>query len=170
MRIEENKELAPLTTLGVGGAARWFVEAETEAEKDAVVWAGEREVPLFVLGGWKQSAGRRYRIRRAGVARRPRGNSRSANGRIRGERSSKWRPERTGMDLFNGSVEDSCAGMECLAGIPGTVGGTPVQNVGAYGQEVADTIGRVRAYDLHANSIIELSSAECGFGYRQKPV
>ena len=52
MRIEENKELAPLTTLGVGGPARWFVEAKTESDVvEAVAWAGEREAPLFVLGG-----------------------------------------------------------------------------------------------------------------------
>ena len=51
------------------------------------------------------------------------------------------------------SVEDDCAGIECLAGIPGTVGGTPVQNVGAYGQEVASTIDRVRAFDLHETGV-----------------
>ena len=65
------------------------------------------------------------------------------------------------------AVRDNCAGVECLAGIPGTVGGTPVQNVGAYGQEVASAIERVRAFDLEEHVFVELSAAECGFAYRR---
>jgi UDP-N-acetylmuramate dehydrogenase len=65
------------------------------------------------------------------------------------------------------TIEDGCAGLECLAGIPGTVGGTPVQNVGAYGQEVASVIERVRAYDLREHSFVEFAAAECGFAYRR---
>jgi UDP-N-acetylmuramate dehydrogenase len=65
------------------------------------------------------------------------------------------------------ALDDECAGMECLAGIPGTVGGTPVQNVGAYGQEVSSVIDRVRAFDLHARAFVELTAAECGFAYRR---
>jgi UDP-N-acetylmuramate dehydrogenase len=66
------------------------------------------------------------------------------------------------------TVEDNCAGVECLAGIPGTVGGTPVQNVGAYGQEVASTIERVRAFDLDERVFVGSSpAAECGFAYRR---
>jgi UDP-N-acetylmuramate dehydrogenase len=64
------------------------------------------------------------------------------------------------------AVEDGCAGIECLAGIPGTVGGTPVQNVGAYGQEVASAIERVRAYDLRERAFVEFPAVECGFSYR----
>jgi UDP-N-acetylmuramate dehydrogenase len=60
-----------------------------------------------------------------------------------------------------------CAGIECLAGIPGTVGGTPVQNVGAYGQEVASVIERVRAIDLGERAFVEFSNVECGFAYRR---
>jgi len=59
------------------------------------------------------------------------------------------------------------AGVECLAGIPGSVGGTPVQNVGAYGQEVSNVIERVRAFDIEAQKLVELSSAECEFSYRR---
>jgi UDP-N-acetylmuramate dehydrogenase len=64
------------------------------------------------------------------------------------------------------TVEDGSAGIECLAGIPGTVGGTPVQNVGAYGQEVAETIERVRVLDLETLTFREVPAAECGFAYR----
>ena len=65
------------------------------------------------------------------------------------------------------TVQDDCAGVECLAGIPGTVGGTPVQNVGAYGQEVASAIERVRGFDLKQEEFVEFSAAECGFAYRR---
>jgi UDP-N-acetylmuramate dehydrogenase len=65
------------------------------------------------------------------------------------------------------TVEENCAGLECLAGIPGTVGGTPVQNVGAYGQEVASVIELVRAYDLQEHEFVEFAAAECGFAYRR---
>jgi UDP-N-acetylmuramate dehydrogenase len=72
---------------------------------------------------------------------------------------------------WNGFVQrtvlENCAGIECLAGIPGTAGGTPVQNVGAYGQEVASAIERVRAYDLQKHGFVEFAAAECGFAYRR---
>jgi UDP-N-acetylmuramate dehydrogenase len=63
-------------------------------------------------------------------------------------------------------VADECAGVECLSGIPGSVGGTPVQNVGAYGQEVSETIVRVRALDRRSLAFVSLANGECGFGYR----
>jgi len=65
------------------------------------------------------------------------------------------------------TVQDNCAGVECLAGIPGTVGGTLVQNVGGYGQEAASAIERLRAFDLAAHSFVEFSAAECGFDCRR---
>src|SRR6185436_8096587 len=64
------------------------------------------------------------------------------------------------------TVADNCAGLECLSGIPGLAGGTPVQNVGAYGQEVAATIRSVRAIDREAGLVVTLANADCGFGYR----
>jgi UDP-N-acetylmuramate dehydrogenase len=64
------------------------------------------------------------------------------------------------------AVQEGCAGVECMAGIPGTVGGTPVQNVGAYGQEVAETIERVRVLDLESLAFTEMPAQECGFAYR----
>ena len=65
------------------------------------------------------------------------------------------------------AVEDNCAGVECLSGIPGTVGGTPVQNVGAYGQDVSETIVRVCAVDTETLERVEIDQAACGFSYRQ---
>jgi UDP-N-acetylmuramate dehydrogenase len=64
------------------------------------------------------------------------------------------------------TVTHQCAGLECLSGIPGTVGGTPVQNVGAYGQEVSETIAYLQALDLKSLECVELTKEECGFQYR----
>ncbi|MGA8088140.1 MAG: UDP-N-acetylmuramate dehydrogenase [Terracidiphilus sp.] len=167
MRIEENKQLAPLTTLGIGGSARWFVSAESEADiPEAAAWARDAGVPLFVLGGGSNllvaDAGfhglvlhmalKGIRIQE-GVA--------SSNERVyQVAAGEEW-------DHFvQRTVDDDCAGLECLAGIPGTVGGTPVQNVGAYGQEVSSVIDRVRAFDLHEHIFEEFSATDCAFAYR----
>jgi UDP-N-acetylmuramate dehydrogenase len=168
VRIEENKELAPLTTFGVGGPARWFVEAETETDVvDALAWAGAREVLLFVLGGGSNLlvADEGYRGLVLHVA--LKGIQRRDSQEQSGEQLFEVAAGEDWDGFVQRTVEENCAGLECLAGIPGTVGGTPVQNVGAYGQEVARTITRVRAIDRHARSMVELSAEECGFGYRR---
>jgi UDP-N-acetylmuramate dehydrogenase len=164
MKIQEDVALAPLTTLGIGGPARWFVEAASEADLvDAVRWSRERAVPLFVLGGGSNLlvadsgfAGLVLRVVLRGVAA-----ENGSQGRIfRVAAGEPW-------DAFvERTVQEGCAGIECLAGIPGTVGGTPVQNVGAYGQEVAETIELVRVLDLETLKFQEMSAAECGFAYR----
>jgi UDP-N-acetylmuramate dehydrogenase len=165
MRIEENKALAPFTTLGVGGPARWFAEAGSESDVDtAVAWAREKNVPLFALGGGSNLVvadrgfdGLVLHVKLRGVEM----YEHAEHIVYEAGAGEDW-------DAFvQRTVEDNCAGLECLAGIPGTVGGTPVQNVGAYGQEVASTIVNVRAYDLKTLSFVELSSAECDFAYRR---
>ena len=83
------------------------------------------------------------------------------------EKIIRLRRARIGTQFVERPVQDGCAGIECLAGIPGTVGGTPVQNVGAYGQEVASVIERVRAFDLEQEVFVEFAAAECGLRYRR---
>jgi UDP-N-acetylmuramate dehydrogenase len=165
MLLEENRPLAPLTTLGSGGPARWYAQARIEDDvAEAASWARQRGVPLFVLGGGSNVVvadegfdGLVLHIGVRGVQTFYEGKAkifRVAAGEI-------W-------DQFvRQSVEEDCAGIECLAGIPGTVGGTPVQNVGAYGQEVAGSIERVGVFDRLVHAFTELSAAECGFGYRR---
>jgi len=153
MRMEENKALAPLTTLGPGGAARWFVEARSEQEvAEAAGWAGEHGVALFVLGGGSNLLvadggfdGLVLHVALRGIeaATDPKEEGRVVYQAAAGE---EWE------NLVQRATADGCAGVECLAGIPGTVGGTPVQNVGAYGQEVSSVISRVRAFDLLEHS------------------
>jgi len=162
--IPECVALAPLTTLGIGGPARWFVEAASEADiVDAVRWSRERGVPLFVLGGGSNLlvadagfVGVVLRVAARGIA-----SEDNSDGRLyRVAAGEPW-------DAFvERTVQEGCAGIECLAGIPGTVGGTPVQNVGAYGQEVAETVELVRVLDLETLKFQEMPAAECGFAYR----
>jgi UDP-N-acetylmuramate dehydrogenase len=165
MIVKENVALAPLTTLGVGGPARWFAEAVSEAEiAEAAARARERGAPLFVLGGGSNLLvsdagfqGLVLRVCLRGIAFEDAGSDRV----YRIAAGEDW-------DAFVArAVGENCAGIECLAGIPGTVGGTPVQNVGAYGQEVASVIERVRAFDLERREWIGWTAAECGFSYRR---
>ena len=167
MLIEENKPLAPFTTLGIGGPARWFVEVKSEDDvAEAAAWAAERKAAVFVLGGGSNllisDKGFDGLVIRVGLNGIERMESKAGSGEVvlRAAAGEEWE------HCVQRTLTDNCAGLECLAGIPGTVGGTPVQNVGAYGQEVATVIERVRAFDLRGREFVEFSAAECGFGYR----
>jgi len=160
MQTKERQLLAPLTTFGIGGPARWFVEAATEAEiVEACDWAHEQGVPLFVLGGGSNVLvadegfpGLVLHVALKGI---------KQDGELfRVAAGEGWD------EFVDRALAANCAGLECLAGIPGTVGGTPVQNVGAYGQEAASIIERVRAFDLVDRTFVEFANGECGFAYR----
>jgi UDP-N-acetylmuramate dehydrogenase len=164
MQIRENIPLAPLTTIKVGGPARYFVEARTIAEiADAVAFANAQKLPLFILGGGSNLVisdngwpGLVLRVAVTGI------DERSEDGRALFDvgAGEEW-------DKFVArAVARNCGGIECLSGIPGSVGGTPVQNVGAYGQEVSEAIDSILVFDLRDNQIRELCKEVCGFGYR----
>jgi UDP-N-acetylmuramate dehydrogenase len=164
LRTQENIPLAPLTTFDVGGPARYFVDAHSEHEvSEAVAFAFARKLPLFVLGGGSNLvisdngwAGLVLKVSVAGVE-------------FEGDRQKMVFHAGAGEnwdDLVALVVTKNCSGMECLSGIPGTVGGTPVQNVGAYGQEVSETITRVRALEIATGQTVQLTNADCGFSYR----
>ncbi len=165
MLIRENVALAPLTTLGVGGPARFFVEALTEAEvMEGVSFARSRRLPLFALGGGSNlvvaDTGFNGFVLKVGIA--DALQSTAQNGVVTFDAGA-------GFDwdaLVARTIDAGCAGLECLSGIPGTVGGTPVQNVGAYGQDVSQTIQEVRVLDLQSLEIKTLSNADCEFSYR----
>ena len=162
LQIREDVPLAPFTTLGIGGPARYFVVAATEEEvASAVRWATERGLKLFVLGGGSnllvRDAGFDGMVVRIGIL----GIESCGEGCLSVGAGESW-------DGFvDYAIGLGLAGVECLAGIPGSVGGTPVQNVGAYGQEVAETIESVRAFDREAMGWVDLSKVECGFRYRE---
>jgi len=143
----------------VGGPARWYAQAETEFEVAAAVdHARKHSLPLFILGGGSNlvvsDAGWRGLVLHLAI---------------------KGVSQRG--DLFDvGAGEDwdgfvaevvgkGYAGIECMSGIPGTIGGTPVQNVGAYGQEVRDSIAAVRALDMQRGEVVDITADECRFGW-----
>jgi UDP-N-acetylmuramate dehydrogenase len=167
MHLQEHVELAPLTTFQIGGPARYFVEAASAGEvEEAVNFSRSRDLPLFVLGGGSNLlvsdagwSGLAIKIVTRGIERRA---GTDDEGRVLFDvgAGEPW-------DRFvSHSVLAHCAGVECLSGIPGSVGGTPVQNVGAYGQEVAETIESVEVFDRKDNQVRELCNEACGFGYR----
>lgn len=161
LELRENVPLAPVTTLGVGGSARFFVRAASVREvEDAVAFARRTGLALFVLGGGSNlvisDRGWDGLVLQMGIA----GIDQSQDASFQVGAGVDWD------DFVAHCVERNCAGLECLSGVPGSVGGTPVQNVGAYGQEVSQTIVSVLAFDLSENKVRELNSAECGFTYR----
>ena len=154
------ERLAELTTLRLGGPAKRLVRARTEEELvDTVKEADEAKEPLLVLAGGSNVVvadegfdGTVVKVETRGVER--------EGTRLRAQAGEEWDP------LVARCVNERLAGFECLSGIPGSVGATPIQNVGAYGQEVAETILSVRVYDRRTRETRELAPSDCGFAYR----
>jgi UDP-N-acetylmuramate dehydrogenase len=159
-----NVALAPRSTMRVGGSARYLIEARDDAQViDALRWASERALSVRILGG-----GSNVVVSDAGtsglvIAMQTRGVS------LVDDSDAPLLVARAGESwdaLVALSVSRNLQGIECLSGIPGLVGATPIQNVGAYGQEVAQTIESVRVVDRRNLEVSELGAAECGFSYR----
>ena len=167
MLVQENIPLASQTTFRVGGPARFFVEAKSPADvNEAVAYSRKNNLSLFVLGGGSNLLisdsgwpGLVLKIAMTGIERHP---GLADKGKILFDvgAGESWD------DFVAYAISADCAGIECLSGIPGSVGGTPVQNVGAYGQEVAETIESVGVVDLKDGQIRELCLEACEFSYR----
>ncbi|WP_232534379.1 UDP-N-acetylmuramate dehydrogenase [Plantactinospora sp. KBS50] len=157
--------MARYTTLGLGGAARRTLVAESSDEIVQMVreaeLAGE---PVLLLAGGSNVVigdagfpGTVVLIRSGGV----RTVAETAGTvTLRVAAGERWD------DLVARTVAEGLSGCECLSGIPGSCGATPIQNVGAYGQEVAETVAAVEAYDRVAGEVVRMTAAECGFAYR----
>jgi UDP-N-acetylmuramate dehydrogenase len=165
LHIQQDVPLCSLTTLGVGGRARFFLRAESEDEvASAVHFAQARELALLVIGGGSNlvisDRGWQGLVLQIGILGIEPGRSSDGPGFEVGA-GVAW-------DSFVAhSVSLGYGGIECLSGIPGSVGGTPVQNVGAYGQEVSATILSVLVFDRAQDRVRRLTAAECNFRYRQ---
>ena len=167
MRLEENIPLAPLTTFHLGGPARFFVEAKSVSEvEEAVALVQQKNLPLFVLGGGSNLVvsdsgwpGLVLKVAIPGIDQSP---GHDDNGRVLFDAGAGESWDR----FVSHAVVARYAGVECLSGIPGSVGGTPVQNVGAYGQEVSQTIESVEVFDRKDGQVRELCREACGFTYR----
>jgi UDP-N-acetylmuramate dehydrogenase len=163
MEFVRDLALAPYTTLRIGGPARWFAEAISEDDIQAgVAFSREHGLPLFILGGGSNLLvsdlgfpGLVLHIALRGAT------QHSGDSLFSVAAGEPW-------DGFVAmTVAGGWAGLECLSGIPGTVGGTPVQNVGAYGQEVSQTITAVRAFDRQTQQFVTLTNSDCEFAYRR---
>jgi len=157
--------LADYTSLGVGGPARTFIHAKSEEELiSAIKSADASHEPLLIIGGGSniligdngfegtvirvETSGNSYEI------------DACSGGTLQVASGVPW-------DEFVAfTLEKGLANLECLSGIPGTVGGSPIQNIGAYGHEVSVVIARVRTYDRTEKAIKTFTAAECGFSYR----
>lgn len=156
--------LAPLTTLGVGGRARWFVRAKTLTEAVAALeWSRNSRIPALVIGGGSNLVvadsgfeGVVLQMAIRGVEFKPAGPATM----LQVGAGEPWD------EVVGAAVQSGLAGLECLSGIPGTTGGTPIQNVGAYGQDVSGTIVAVTVVDRRSGEIAMLDRSDCRFGYR----
>ena len=173
LQIQENIPLAPYTTFRIGGPARFFCEVTTgEKLLEAVTFARERSLPIFVLGGGSNLLvtdrgfdGLVLRVKIEGCV--------TIGGGYRDDRPKQTSltydvPGGVDWDAFVLKVaEADITGIECLAGIPGFVGGAPIQNIGAYGQEVSTSILWVHVLDLETLNFVSLTAGDCGFAYRR---
>ena len=163
--IRENVRLAPYTTLRIGGIARYFADITDEDQlREALHFAEKNSLPVLVLGGGSNVliadvgfSGVVLHIVNEGIIFHP---AQKDEARVTAAAGEEW-------DKFvRQCVARELAGVECLSGIPGLVGGTPIQNVGAYGQEVSETIVSVRAFDRQTKQITEMTNEDCRFSYR----
>jgi UDP-N-acetylmuramate dehydrogenase len=162
--ILEDVPLAPFTTLELGGPARYFMEVADEASVvEALRWAAARGLPVLALGGGSNLVisdagfpGLVIHVRLREISYQPTG----AVTVVRAHAGEPWDA------LVADTVDRGLAGIECLSGIPGLVGATPIQNVGAYGQDVAETIRSVRVVDRQTFAVSELPAENCAFAYR----
>lgn len=160
--IQEHVPVAPLTTIGLGGTARYFALCSDVAQiTEVLAFATQQNLPVFVLAGGSNTVfadgefpGLVIKIGLQGLL------CQTATAHIIAAAGETWE------SVVNEAIEHNWAGIECLAGIPGTVGATPVQNVGAYGQNVAQTIVEVMALDRTNASLKKFFAADCHFSYR----
>ncbi|MCP3960343.1 MAG: UDP-N-acetylmuramate dehydrogenase [bacterium] len=162
--IEEGIPFASLTTLGVGGPVRYLARCDDAAQLDeALRWARSEDLATFILGGGSNLLvadggfdGLVIQLREETVQIEERGD----RVRVRAGAGVEWDA------LVERVVDEGLGGLECLSGIPGLVGAAPMQNIGAYGQEVSETIRAVQVVERSTGEAKSLSAADCDFGYR----
>jgi UDP-N-acetylmuramate dehydrogenase len=164
MEIHQNVPLAPYTTMGLGGKARFFARGtDIDSLCQYLEWATAQKIEVLVLGGGSNLLlpdegfdGLALQIGLKGIHFVPRQGSME----VHAAAGEEWD------DLVSRCINAGLAGIECLSGIPGYVGATPVQNVGAYGQELAQTLVEVEALDRRDLSIVTFKADQCDFAYR----
>jgi UDP-N-acetylmuramate dehydrogenase len=163
-KIDSERSLAPFTTLGTGGPAQRFVRVSARLSLvSALLALREEGLPILVLGGGSNLVVADGGVRAVVVAM----NTRGIEWKKQGDSILATVQAGENWDTFvSAAVAKGYAGIECLSGIPGLVGATPIQNVGAYGQEVKDSVEYLSVLDTRTGEELTVSKAECEFGYR----
>lgn len=163
--FSENVLLSEFTTIKLGGNAKYFISCKSNEDIiSGLKFASENNLPIQVLSGGsnivfsdKGYDGLIIKIDIKGIEL----NEEGSNVYVNVKAGEEWD------DVVKFCIERSLTGIECLSGIPGSTGATPVQNVGAYGQEVKDVLESVAAIDRRSMEIVTFKNADCNFGYRQ---
>jgi len=165
MDYRPDTSLAAYSTMGLGGAAAYLVEVHKRGEvQTALQWAASQGLPTMMIGGGSNIVWRDEGFPGLVIV-----NRISSFEVLEEDAVNRYLTIGAGEpwdDVVARSVAAGMTGIEALSLVPGTAGGTPVQNVGAYGQEIADTLVSVEAYDTTAGRLINIPNADCGFGYR----
>ena len=170
LNIEKNKALAPYTTIKIGSTAEFFAVIKNKAELlEAISWAKKQRQPIWILGGGSNVLISR-RIKGLVLKNEIRGLEIKKDGRnykkSSGYAIAEAKSGESWTKFVNFTVENGLYGLENLFLIYGTVGGAPVQNIGAYGVELKDVFDHLIAIDLHTGRERIFTAAECRFGYR----
>ena len=165
MNILENVDLSKYSTMRLGGKARYLTDVTTRLEiEEAVNWAVEHQMPPLMIGGGSNIFWRDEGFDGLVIVNKIMGyqdfEEDETNHYLTVGAGENWH------SVVERSVAAGLSGIEALALIPGTVGATPIQNVGAYGQEISEVLVSVEAYDLHTRSYLTIPASDCGFGYR----
>lgn len=167
MKIRENVPIAKLTTMRLGGPARYVIEIErVEDLPEAYAFAAEKDLPVYVLGGGSNIVGRDGGFDGVILVNRLLGMGEVAP--AKDDKIELWAASGEALDDFvRYSTKYGWSGMECLSAIPGTVGAAPVQNVGAYGQDIAGVLKNVEAYNIKTKQFVTLPASKLDLGYRR---
>ena len=165
MDIRENVSLKDYSTMRLGGNVRYFAEVKDRADIEPLVnWAVEHRMPPLMIGGGSNIVWRDEGFEGLLLVNKIMGYEEQVeddlNVYVTAFAGENWD------SVVERTVESGLTGIEALSLIPGTVGATPVQNVGAYGQEIADTLVAIQAYDLHTRQFVTIPPSDCQFGYR----
>jgi len=160
MNIIKNKSFKDLTTFHIGGKIKYYLEVSNVDEiNEAMAFAEKNKLPIFIIGEGSDFLASDKEF--SGLVIKYIGNSYKIDGEfITADAGMSWD------ELVQISVENGLQGLECLSGIPGTVGASPIQNIGAYGSEISETFYKLEAFDLSGREIVTFTKDECDFGYR----
>jgi len=164
MNVSEGVSLTTYSTMGLGGTAAYLTEVTSRTEViEAVAWANQKQLPMIMIGGGSNIVWRDEGFNGLVIVNKIMGFNIQING---GEYDVTVAAGESWDSVVARTVEAGLTGIEALSLIPGTAGATPIQNVGAYGQEISQSLISLEAYDTQTGEFVTIGQADCGFSYR----